>query len=88
MMQFYRQGLHRVLLNMSDMAHMPQKRLNSLNTLCTEVEKKYFFMFSKTSLKTNFWNVHKFFGFSKKIIAKSSSVLILCSFKYCFSQRN
>ena len=28
--------------------------------------KKYFFMFSKTSLNTNFWKVHRFFGFSKK----------------------
>ena len=30
--------------------------------------KKYFFMFSKTSLNTNFWKVNTFFGFSKKII--------------------
>ena len=35
--------------------------------------EKYFFMFSKT-LNTNFWKVHRFFGFSKKNIAKS-----LCS---------
>ena len=32
-------------------------------TLCPEVEKSIFFMFSKTSLNTYFQKVHRFFGF-------------------------
>ena len=46
-------------------------------------------MFYKTSLNTDFWKVHRFYGFSKNIyIAISLSILVLCGFKYCFSWGN
>ena len=43
-----------------------QLKKNFFCTLPPEVEM--FFMFSKTSLNTNLWKVHRFFGFSKKLL--------------------
>ena len=38
---------------------------NSAVAHCAQRWKKVFFMFPKTSLNTNFWKVHRLYGFSK-----------------------
>ena len=50
----------------------------------------FFFVFSKTYLNINFWKVYRCFFLKKKkkLQTLSLSVLILCSFKYCFSEGN
>ena len=55
--------------------------------LCSEMEKSIFSC-SLNLLKYKFLESADFLVFQKKIIGKSSSVLILCSFKYCFSEGN
>ena len=58
--------------------------LTSFCTLCPEVEKSIFSCSLKPPQIQISGKCIDFLVFQKKIIAKSLSVLILCSFKYCF----